>query len=123
MDADWDVITSETQENPVNQTKPNNLAYVIYNSGSTGRPKGVLIPHSGLINLVFWHQRNFAIASSDRSTQIVATAFDAAVWELWPYVTAGATIYLVKAETILDPEKHRIKNQYNYWWLMRISIY
>ncbi|AOY79166.2 amino acid adenylation domain-containing protein [Moorena producens JHB] len=107
LDADWDVITSESQENPVNQTKPNNLAYVIYTSGSTGRPKGVLIPHSGLINLVFWHQRNFAIASSDRSTQIAATAFDASVWELWPYLTAGATIYLVKAETILDPEKLR----------------
>ncbi|WP_293092302.1 non-ribosomal peptide synthetase [Moorena sp. SIOASIH] len=107
LDADWDVISSESQENPVNQTKPHNLAYVIYTSGSTGRPKGVLIPHSGLLNLVFWHQINFAIASSDRSTQIAATAFDAAVWELWPYLTAGATIYLVKAETILDPEKLR----------------
>ncbi len=107
LDSDWDVIASEGQENPVNKTKANNLAFVIYTSGSTGRPKGVLIRNSGLINLVLWHQINFAIASSDRSTQIAGTAFDAAVWELWPYLTAGATIYLVKAENILDPEKLR----------------
>ena len=107
LDADWRGIASEDRENPVAQVKPDNLAYVIYTSGSTGRSKGVLIPHSGLLNLVFWHQRNFEIASSDCSTQLAGTAFDASVWELWPYLTTGATIYLVKAEIILNPEKLR----------------
>ena len=107
LDSDWDVIASETQENPVERVKADNLAYVIYTSGSTGKPKGVLIPHSGLVNLVSWHPRDFAISSSDRSTQLAGTAFDASVWELWPYLTAGSTIYLVKAETILNPEKLR----------------
>jgi len=107
LDADWQAIASCPQDNPTNKATPNNLAYVIYTSGSTGRPKGVLIPHSGLLNLVFWHQINFAIASSDRSTQIAGTAFDASVWELWPYLTAGATIYMGTDETILDPDKLR----------------
>ncbi|PYN06792.1 MAG: hypothetical protein DME06_18050, partial [Candidatus Rokuibacteriota bacterium] len=67
-----------------------NLAYVIYTSGSTGQPKGVEITHSSLLNLVFWHRRAFQITAADRATQIAAVGFDAAVWELWPYLTAGA---------------------------------
>ncbi|WP_426249877.1 AMP-binding protein [Paenibacillus pabuli] len=27
---------------------------MIYTSGSTGKPKGTMIPHSGLINYIFW---------------------------------------------------------------------
>ncbi|RKG90846.1 non-ribosomal peptide synthetase, partial [Corallococcus sp. CA053C] len=37
------------------------LAYVIYTSGSTGRPKGVAVHHRGLMNLVTWHQRTYAL--------------------------------------------------------------
>ncbi|NEO52861.1 MAG: amino acid adenylation domain-containing protein [Okeania sp. SIO3B5] len=105
LDTQWGEIASESEKNPINQTKPDNLAYIIYTSGSTGKPKGVLIHHSGLVNLVYWHQRNFDISSSDRATQIAGTAFDASAWELWPYLTAGSTIYLAKPETILNPEK------------------
>jgi amino acid adenylation domain-containing protein len=70
------------------------LAYVIYTSGSTGRPKGVQITHASLLNLVFWHQQAFAVQPRDRATQLASPAFDAAVWELWPYLTAGASVYL-----------------------------
>src|ERR1700730_17210811 len=72
-----------------------NLAYVIYTSGSTGRPKGVQITHQNLLNLVFWHQREFKVNSDDRASQLASPGFDAAVWELWPYLTAGASVHLV----------------------------
>ena len=78
-------------ENPVSG---NDLAYVIYTSGSTGRPKGVQITHASLLNLVFWHQQTFGVQPGDRATQLASPAFDAAVWELWPYLTAGASVYL-----------------------------
>jgi len=70
------------------------LAYVIYTSGSTGRPKGVQITHASLLNLILWHQQTFGVQHGDRATQLASPAFDAAVWELWPYLTAGASIYL-----------------------------
>ncbi|MFN6572323.1 amino acid adenylation domain-containing protein, partial [Dendronalium sp. ChiSLP03b] len=57
---------------------------------------GVLVAHEALLNLVFWHQRTFEITASDKATQVASTAFDAAVWELWPYLSAGASIYLIK---------------------------
>ncbi|MCZ2077569.1 MAG: amino acid adenylation domain-containing protein [Bryobacterales bacterium] len=73
---------------------PHNLAYVIYTSGSTGTPKGVEIEHSGLSNLIHWHQRTYKVSAEDRATQIATPAFDAAVWEIWPYLTAGGSIHL-----------------------------
>jgi amino acid adenylation domain-containing protein len=69
-------------------------AYVIYTSGSTGRPKGVEITHASLLNLVLWHQQAFDVVSSDRATQFASPGFDAAVWEVWPYLTAGCSIHV-----------------------------
>jgi amino acid adenylation domain-containing protein len=102
-DKDFEIeIASQSSHNPLNNFTPENLAYVIYTSGSTGRPKGVLIQHSALLNLVFWHLNNFEVKSSDRATQLAGTAFDAAVWELWPYLVVGASIYLIKSEFLLS---------------------
>ena len=71
-----------------------NLAYVIiYTSGSTGQPKGVQITHRGLLNLIYWHRRAFSITAADRASQVASFGFDAAVWEIWPYLTAGASVH------------------------------
>src|ERR671932_2088046 len=50
LDADWEVISQNSGENPVSGVKPNNLAYVIYTSGSTGKPKGVAIEQKSIVN-------------------------------------------------------------------------
>ncbi|MEA5603525.1 non-ribosomal peptide synthetase [Nostoc sp. UHCC 0252] len=107
LDTDWQLISQSIQDNLITETQATNLAYVIYTSGSTGQPKGVLIAHQGLLNLVFWHQNTFNITTLDKATQLAGTAFDAAVWELWPYLTAGASIYLVKSEFLSSLVKLR----------------
>jgi amino acid adenylation domain-containing protein len=84
-----------------------NLAYVIYTSGSTGQPKGVEISHESLLNLVHWHQHTFRVTPTDRASQIAKIGFDAAVWEIWPYLTAGASLYAVDDETVSNPESLR----------------
>jgi amino acid adenylation domain-containing protein len=70
-----------------------NLAYVIYTSGSTGQPKAVQITHRGLLNLTYWHRRAFSVVPTDRASQVASFSFDAAVWEIWPYLTAGASVH------------------------------
>jgi amino acid adenylation domain-containing protein len=107
LDTDWEIMAKEGTENPTRNVKADNLAYVIYTSGSTGKPKGVQIEHQGLLNLVFWHQRAFALSPADRATQIAGPAFDAAVWELWPYLTVGASIYIANEETRISPVELR----------------
>ncbi|EGO65799.1 non-ribosomal peptide synthetase [Acetonema longum] len=81
------------------QNTPQDLAYVIYTSGSTGKPKGVEIRHASLVNLICWHRRVYEITPADRGTLLAGQAFDASVWEIWPYLTAGAGIYIPDSET------------------------
>lgn len=105
LDRDWGAIAPESRENLDTQTAPENLVYVIYTSGSTGKPKGVEIEQAGLLNLIDWHQSVYQIQPIDRATQIAGCAFDACVWELWPYLTAGASIHIPDETTRLSPAK------------------
>ncbi|MBD2015334.1 amino acid adenylation domain-containing protein [Microcoleus sp. FACHB-53] len=115
LDRDWEVLAQYSEENPFSGVTPKNLAYVIYTSGSTGKPKGVLVEHRGLLNLVFWHQRSFTVSSKDRATQLAGSAFDASVWELWPYLSAGASIYIANEQTRVLPQQLRD-------WLVKNAI-
>ena len=83
------------------------LAYVIYTSGSTGRPKGVEITDQNLLNLVHWHQSAFAVSSADRASMLASPGFDAAVWEIWPYLSAGASLHVPPETTRVSPRSLR----------------
>ena len=81
------------------------LAYVIYTSGSTGRPKGVEIHRAGLASLVDWHLAAYRVGADDRATLLAGPAFDAAVWELWPYLAAGASLHVPPPAVRASPER------------------
>jgi len=80
-------------------TTTDKLAYIIYTSGSTGHPKGVELTHENLLNLIFWHRNTFGITAKDRASHLAGLGFDAAVWEIWPHLTAGATLVLVDEQS------------------------
>ena len=92
---------------PAIESAKDQLAYVIYTSGSTGEPKGVEITIENLLHLVTWHRSEFSVSSKDRATHLAGVGFDAAVWEVWPYLTAGASLYLPDEPTRLAPEALR----------------
>ena len=94
-------------EPPPATANKDQLAYVIYTSGSTGQPKGVEITVGNLWNLISWHQSEFKITKADRASHLAAVGFDAAVWEVWPYLTAGASLYIPDESTRLSPEALR----------------
>ncbi|MCP4656849.1 MAG: AMP-binding protein, partial [bacterium] len=102
---DGDALGKGDEGDPASGVGPENLAYVIYTSGSTGLPKGTELAHRGLVNLVVWHQRLYGVTAADRATQLAAPGFDAAVWELWPYLTAGAAIHIPEREIVADPSR------------------
>jgi amino acid adenylation domain-containing protein len=81
-----------------------NLAYVIYTSGSTGEPKGAEITHGNLLNLIFWHRSAFSVTAADRASHLAGLGFDASIWEVWPYLTAGAEVVLVDDSVRTAPD-------------------
>ena len=110
-DQDFEACSSEA---PATLISDDQLAYVIYTSGSTGQPKGVEINHQSLLNLVSWHNHEFAITAKDRASHLAGVGFDAAVWEVWPYLTAGASLHLPDETTRVSPEMLRdwlVENQ------------
>ncbi len=107
LESDWEEIAQESGEAPHNCVHMDNLAYVIYTSGSTGRPKGVAISHANLLNYVHWHLASYNVRGSDRISQVFSFSFDAFVQELWPTLTAGASLHFPSEETRLSPPELR----------------
>jgi amino acid adenylation domain-containing protein len=86
------------------------LAYVIYTSGSTGAPKGVAVSHKNLVNLIAWHKQAFGLEPGWRTSSIAGLGFDAAGWEIWPALCAGAVVMLPAKSESCDVE------QLLAWW-------
>jgi len=57
-----------------------------------------------LSNLVAWHQSAFKVIPQDRASCVARVGFDAAVWEIWPYLTAGASLHVPDGEETQGPE-------------------
>ncbi|MFH8407112.1 MupA/Atu3671 family FMN-dependent luciferase-like monooxygenase [Streptomyces sp. NPDC018019] len=88
---------------PPGVTGPESLCYVIYTSGSTGTPKGVAVPHRAVVDLCQWHHKRFAFTSADRSALVCSQSFDASVLEIWPALTAGASVAIADDTVRTDP--------------------
>ncbi len=102
---------NETELLPETLISSSDCAYQIYTSGTTGRPKGVRISHRSLVNLCYWHIREFGVDSNDKAAQFAAVGFDASVWEVFPYLLSGAKIVVVDQESKNDPV--RLNQFYN----------
>jgi len=107
VDAEEGELAEQPLVAPSVRSNAEDCAYVIFTSGSTGRPKGVQITHANLLNLVRWHQRAFNVTSADRAALQSSPGFDAAVWELWPYLTMGASVHVVDEAIRTAPDHLR----------------
>lgn len=99
VDIDAPEIAAQPASSPPVDIADTDLAYIVYTSGSTGTPKGVDITHGSLTNLVSWHLEAFSVTAADRASHVAGLGFDAAVWELWPYLARGASVHLVDEGT------------------------
>ena len=105
LDADWDEIAQESQENPLSPVECHNLAYVIYTSGSTGRAKGVQILHHAVVNFLCSMREQPGLTRDDILLSVTTLSFDIAVLEIFLPMSVGARVILVSRETAADGEQ------------------
>ncbi|QBN32416.1 amino acid adenylation domain-containing protein [Xanthomonas oryzae pv. oryzae] len=82
---------------------PRDLAYVMYTSGSTGMPKGVAIAHAAVLNLVL-QDGPARLHADDRVGFASNPAFDSATLEVWGSLLNGASVVVVPAPVVRDPQ-------------------
>jgi len=110
LDSSAGLIAREQTVCPIPNLKRDNLACIVYTSDSTGqpnssgKPNGVEVTHGNLLNLIFWHRRTFGVTASDRASHLADLASDASMWELWPYLTAGAIVVLADDTARTSPD-------------------
>ncbi|MEH1980837.1 MAG: amino acid adenylation domain-containing protein [Nostoc sp.] len=106
LDADWGAISAKSEENPVSEVTPENLAYAIYTSGSTGTPKGVAIAHRSLVNAYFaWEQTYQLRTRTSSHLQMANFSFDVFSGDLVRALCSGGKLVLCPQESLLVPEK------------------
>jgi amino acid adenylation domain-containing protein len=98
LEADWEAIAQESEQNPSGQTMPDHAVYAIYTSGSTGRPKGALLTHRGLCNTINTQRRRFGVTPESRVIQLASVSFDASLFEIMLALPVGAALCLGEPE-------------------------
>ncbi|MEW2813213.1 amino acid adenylation domain-containing protein [Streptomyces massasporeus] len=88
---------------PVAGVHPDQLGFVVYTSGSTGTPKGIGITHRGLVRTVR-EGGHLTLGPDDRVAFAANPVFDAATFEVWATLTAGAAIVVTPPDVALSPD-------------------
>jgi amino acid adenylation domain-containing protein len=83
-------VAGERTNPPRERLRPAHLAYVMFTSGSTGQPKGVAISHRSVVNEV---ANGWPEGPGDRILVQSSAAFDASVYEIWPALLTGRTLF------------------------------
>ncbi|WP_145052124.1 non-ribosomal peptide synthetase [Paenibacillus xylanexedens] len=107
IDQEETWLRSGNDNNPSITTTPDDAAYIIYTSGSTGLPKGVVLKHRGLLNVARWHHERYGVTPRDRAAQAARMGFDASILEVWPFLSAGASIHILEQDIVADAEAIR----------------
>ncbi|MBC8756868.1 amino acid adenylation domain-containing protein [Kordia sp. YSTF-M3] len=100
IDSKLDAISEYSGDKSLNNSHHDSLAYTIYTSGTSGMPKGVMIEHKSLVNLCLYHKEFYKVTNDSRVALYHGTSFDGSVWELFPYLIAGARLYPIESNDI-----------------------
>ncbi|MEG8277209.1 amino acid adenylation domain-containing protein [Streptomyces sp. AHA2] len=82
---------------------PDQLGFVVYTSGSTGTPKGIGITHRGLVRTVAG-SGHLTLGPDDRVAFAANPVFDAATFEVWGTLVAGAAVVVTPPDVALSPD-------------------
>lgn len=101
LDCDEELVVPE----------PGDLFIMLYTSGSTGLPKGVMLEHGNIASFCDWAKRYYSIDGDTRSAAYASYGFDANMFDTYPVLTAGGTLYIIDESIRLNLIE--LQNYYN----------
>ncbi|MBD2567365.1 non-ribosomal peptide synthetase [Anabaena lutea] len=103
LENDWEKISQENTDNPVNNVQPKNLVYIIYTSGSTGKPKGVAVEHQQLLNYLYGILPKLQLPTNASYATVSTFAADLGNTVIFPCLSSGGCLHIVSWERASDP--------------------
>src|SRR6185503_8211572 len=98
----WEDIECEGDDDRVDQTVSDNLAYIMYTSGTTGEPKGIEVIHRAIVRLVKGVDY-VRLDGEEVFLQYAPISFDASTFEIWGCLLNGGRLVLAPArQTTLE---------------------
>ncbi len=102
LDAEGEMIGSESDENPGSQVGPEHLVYVLFTSGSTGRPKGVAVEHRQLHAYLEGVRERLGLPEEASYATVTTFAADLGHTAIFPALCGGGTLHVVSKERAAD---------------------
>ncbi|WP_242045553.1 MULTISPECIES: non-ribosomal peptide synthetase family protein [unclassified Calothrix] len=102
LDTDGELISKYSITNPVGETIPDHLAYVIHTSGSTGTPKAVSMTHCSLVNLLEWQFQTSVVSLGAKTLQFAPISFDVSFQEIFSTLGTGGILVMISEKTRRD---------------------
>lgn len=105
-----------------NTAKPEADAFVGFTSGSTGKPKGIVQTHEGIVTMGKALARGLNIDSSSRVAQISPYIFDVAMMEMAMTFVTGATLCIMRQQTLIMPEPGELAGYLTQFKVTHITL-
>ncbi|KAH8692971.1 non-ribosomal peptide synthetase [Talaromyces proteolyticus] len=103
-------------------SKPNDLAFVMFTSGSTGRPKGIAMPHYTLSTSIRDHSPGMRVGSHTRALHLSSYAFDVSIYEMFTTLAAGGCICVPSEFERMNQLAEAIEKYAANWSFMTPSV-
>lgn len=101
--AESSLLESYKDENPLINTLPEDIIYIIYTSGTSGMPKGVLVSNSALVNYVDSITKRIGFKSNKRFATVSTISADLGNTMIFPALLTSGSILVVSDDNIFSP--------------------